>query len=167
MLTESLLSVVLILSTLLCSLVAGFVLLFTIVVMPGIGSLSNRDFLRAFQVVDKVIQDNQPVFLFVWLGSAAVLVVTAVIGFWQLDAAPQALTIVATVLDLLGVQVPTIVVNIPLNNRVQSLNLDTLEEESLATERQVFEARWNRWNVIRTVVSCLVSALLLTAIQLT
>lgn len=167
MFIEFFLSVVLILSALLCSLVSGFVLLFAIVVMPGIGSLRNSDFLRAFQVVDKVIQDNQPIFLFVWLGSAAALVVTAVLGFWQLDAAPRALTIVATVLYLLGVQAPTISINIPLNNRVQSLDLDTLDEKSLADERQVFEARWNRWNVIRTVVSCVVSVLLLIAIQLT
>jgi len=62
---------------------------------------------------------------------------------------------------------PTIAVNIPPNNRVQSLNLDTLDETSLAEERQIFEARWNRWNVIRTVVGCLVSVMLLIAIQLT
>ena len=167
MFIEFVLSVVLIFSTLLCSLVAGFVLLFAIVVMPGIGSLGNRDFLRAFQVVDKVIQDNQPVFLFVWLGSAATLVVAAVLGFWQLDGAPRALIVVATALYLLGVQLPTIAINIPLNNRVQSLDLDTLDEKSLADERQVFEPRWNRWNVIRTVVSCVVSVLLLIALQLT
>jgi len=166
MLTESLLPLALILSTLLVSFVAGFVLLFAIVVMPGIGSLGNRDFLRAFQVVDKVIQDNQPVFLFVWLGSAAALVVAAVLGFWQLDGAPRTLIVVATGLYLLGVQLPTIVVNIPLNNQVQSLNLDTLDDTSLAEERENFEVRWNRWNVIRTVVGCVVSVMLLIAVQL-
>ena len=167
MLAESMLAMALILSTLLCTLVAGFVLLFAIVVMPGIGSLGNRDFLRAFQVVDKVIQDNQPLFLFVWLGSAAALVLAALLGFLQLEGAPRALIVVATVLYLLGVQLPTIAVNIPLNNRVQSLNLDTLDDMSVDRERQAFEVRWNRWNGIRTVVGCVVSVVLLIAIQLT
>lgn len=50
------------LATLLCSLVAGFLFSFAIVVMPGISDLNDREFLRAFQVMDRVIQNNQPVF---------------------------------------------------------------------------------------------------------
>ena len=46
---HSVLIVALILATFLCTLVAGFVLLFAIVVMPGITPLTNREFLRAFQ----------------------------------------------------------------------------------------------------------------------
>ncbi len=60
------------LSTLLCSLVAGFVFAFTIVIMPGIKSLSDHDFLQAFNVMDRVIQNNQPIFVLVWLGCGAV-----------------------------------------------------------------------------------------------
>jgi hypothetical protein len=41
------------LSTLLCSLVAGFVFAFAVVVMPGIQTLSDRDYLRAFKVMDR------------------------------------------------------------------------------------------------------------------
>ncbi len=48
--------IALIAATFLCSLVAGFLLAFAIVAMPGIGSLSDREFIRAFQVMDRVIQ---------------------------------------------------------------------------------------------------------------
>ena len=51
--------IALILAAFLCSLVAGFLFAFAIVIMPGIGSLNDREFLRAFQVMDRVIQNNQ------------------------------------------------------------------------------------------------------------
>ena len=166
MLTESILPVVLLVATLLCTLVAGFVLLFAIVVMPGIGTLPNREFLHAFQVIDKVIQNNQPLFIFIWIGSAAALVVAMVLSVWQLEGIGRILIIVATTTYLVGVQLPTFTINIPLNKRVQSLNLDVFDEASQSTERRYFETRWNRWNVIRTVFACLTSVLLLMVVRL-
>ena len=58
---------VLIVATFLCSLVAGFVFAFAVVVMPGIATLGDGEFLRAFQTMDRVIQNNQPLF-HVWSG---------------------------------------------------------------------------------------------------
>jgi uncharacterized membrane protein len=37
-------------------LVAGFLFAFAAVIMPGIRSLGDRAFIRAFQVIDRVIQ---------------------------------------------------------------------------------------------------------------
>jgi len=59
----------LIVATLLCSLVAGFVLAFAVVVMPGLQHFNDRDFLRAFKFIDGVIQNDQPLFMLVWIGS--------------------------------------------------------------------------------------------------
>ena len=53
------LQIALIVATLLCSLVAGFVFAFAFVVMPGIKRLNDREFIRTFQVMDRVIQDNR------------------------------------------------------------------------------------------------------------
>ena len=50
----------LIVSTLLCALVTGFIFTYAVVVMPGFAKLDDRDFIRAFQVTDGVIQNNQP-----------------------------------------------------------------------------------------------------------
>ncbi len=52
-------------STLLCSLVAGFVLCFAIIVMPGIKTLGVLDFLKSFKAMDGIIQSNQPLFMLV------------------------------------------------------------------------------------------------------
>ncbi len=67
--------IALILATFLCSLVAGFLLAFAIVAMPGIGSLNDREFIRAFQVMDRVIQNYQPIFMLVWVGSVVTLMI--------------------------------------------------------------------------------------------
>jgi uncharacterized membrane protein len=72
------------LSALLCSLVAGLVLTFAIVVMPGIKTLGNRGYLKSFKSMDCVIQNNQPIFMMVWLGSAVVLLASTVLGIWRL-----------------------------------------------------------------------------------
>lgn len=153
----------LILATFLCSLVAGFLLAFALVVMPGLKQLGDKAFIRAFQTIDGVIQDGQPVFTALWVGSAIALVAAAVLGLGEWDAAGTWFIILATLAYLLGVQLPTFVINIPLNNRLQSLDVHAMDETAQAAARTAFEGRWNRWNAIRTVVACGVSLLLIVA----
>jgi uncharacterized membrane protein len=153
--------IIVFLATFLCSLVAGFLFAFAIVVMPGIRNLYDRDFIRAFQVMDRVIQNNQPIFVLVWVGSVAALVASLVLGIWQLDGTGRLLIIFAAAAYLLGVQLPTFAVNIPLNNKLQALDIDAVNAAVEKTARQEFEARWNLWNAIRTAFACLTSALLI------
>ena len=103
--------IILILATFLCSLVAGFLFAFAVVAMPGIGSLNDREFIQAFQVMDRVIQNNQPIFLFVWVGSVVALIASVVLGIGQLDGAGRLLIIFAALAYLLGVQLPTVTIN--------------------------------------------------------
>ena len=156
----SLFQLVLVVATLLCSLVAGFVFAFAVVIMPGIGSLGDGEFLRAFQVIDRVIQNNQPLFMVVWLGSVVALLASAVLGFGQLDGTGRLLLIAAVGVYILGVQLPTVAINVPLNNTLQTLEIDAMDETARAAARQDFESRWNRWNSIRTVLATLVAVLL-------
>ena len=149
------------LSALLCSLVAGLVLTFAIVVMPGIKTLGNRDYLKSFKSIDRVIQNNQPIFMMVWLGSAVVLLASTVLGIWRLEGIDRLLLIVACGIYIFGVQVPTVMINVPLNNRLQSQSLDTMPESELVTTTEEFDSRWLRWNNIRTVVATLTTVLLL------
>ena len=152
---------VLILSAFLCSLVAGFLFAYAIVIMPGIKNLNDRDFIRAFQITDRVIQNNQPVFILVWVGSAIAVIVSAILGFWRLQGVDFFLLALATLTYILGVQVSTIVIHLPLNNRLQTLDVDTMNETDLETARSEFEPRWNTSNLVRTVISSCVSFLLI------
>ena len=153
--------IVLILATFLCSLVAGFLFAFALVTMPGIRSLNDREFIRAFQVMDRVIQNNQPIFMLVWVGSVVALVTSAVLGIGGLDGAGRLLIIFATLAYLLGVQLPTVTINIPLNNKLQTLDVDALNEITQKEARKDFEPRWNLWNSIRAAFASLASALLI------
>ena len=149
------------LSILLCSLVAGLLLAFTVVVMPGIKTLNDHDFLQAFKVMDRVIQNNQPIFIVLWLGSVLGIVALVVLSLLQLDGIELMLVISAASMYLFGVQWPTVSINVPLNNRLQLLDLDTQSESALQVARKQFEPRWIRWNSIRTVFAALTSVLLL------
>ena len=152
---------VLILSAFLCSLVAGFLFAYAIVIMPGIKNLDDKDFIRAFQTTDRVIQNNQPIFILVWVGSAIAVIVSAVLGFWRLQGLDFFLLVLATLAYIFGVQLLTIVIHLPLNNRLQTLGVDTMNEADLKIARSEFEPRWNKSNLIRTVISSCVSVLLI------
>tara|TARA_B100000003_G_C10931242_1_gene371227 strand:- start:1796 stop:2296 length:501 start_codon:yes stop_codon:yes gene_type:complete len=157
----------LLLTTLLCSLVVGLLFGFTVVVMPGISKLNDHDFLKAFKQMDGIIQDNQPLFMVVWVGSIFSVLGTLVLGTLQLTGLQLNLLWAAGVLYLLGVQAPTIRFNIPLNNALQGWDLTSMDEAALTEARTAFEAPWNRWNRIRTfygVVS--VSVLLFVLLNL-
>ena len=145
----------------LCSLLAGFLFAFAVVVMPGIRRLPDREFLRAFQEVDGVIQRGSPLFFVVWVGSTLSVVVAAGIGFVTGEGVTRWLLAAMAIAHVVGVQLPTMRINVPLNNALQATDLDTLDDAALADAREAFEPRWNRWNVARTWVASAVAAGLL------
>jgi len=157
--------VTLMLSTLLCSLVAGFLFAFTNVVMPGIKSLNAHNFLQAFKVMDRVIQNNQPLFVVVWLGSVVVLVISAWFGFSRLAGLDRLFILTACAAYLLGVQLPTMTINVPLNNQLQKWDLNSMAEPAILEARTNFESQWIQWNTIRTVFAILTSGLLILLVS--
>lgn len=147
----------LIVSTLLCALVTGFVFTYAVVVMPGFAKLDDRDFIRAFQVTDGVIQNNQPLFMLAWVGSIVSVVATMILGFIELHGIERWTVIAIGFVYLIGVQGITIRIHLPLNNRLQRLEIDEMDPESLSKERNKFETRWNYFNNIRTLIASAVS----------
>ncbi len=147
----------LLVSTLLCALVTGFVFTYAVVVMPGFAKLDDRDFIRAFQVTDGVIQNNQPLFMLAWVGSIVSVVATMILGFIELHGIERWTVIAIGFVYLMGVQGITILIHLPLNNRLQRLEIDEMDPESLSKERNKFETRWNYFNNIRTLIASAVS----------
>lgn len=154
----------LVLSTLLSALVAGFVFAFASVVMPGIQGLNDREFLRTFEAMDLVIQRKQPAFMLVWVGSVISLLATVLLSFWHIAGVDRMLLALAAAIYLIGVQLPTATINVPLNNSVQELELDSLDDSDINEARVRFEDRWITWNRIRTILAVLTSALLIVLI---
>ena len=147
----------LIASTLLCALVTGFIFTYAVVVMPGFAKLDDRDFIRAFQVTDGVIQNNQPLFMLAWVGSIVSVVTTIVLGFIELHGIERWTVFAIGFIYLIGAQGITIRVHLPLNNRLQRLEINEIDPESLSKERNKFETRWNYFNNIRTLIAFAVS----------
>ena len=149
------------LSIISCSLVTGFIFTYAVVVMPGFSKLSDKEFLKAFQVTDAVIQKRQPLFMLTWMGSiisVLCLISTSIFYFGILESWN---VILIGVFYFLGVQGITILVNLPLNNHIQKLNIEKLNDEILRKERFQFEAKWNFFNKIRTFIAFCVSLMLL------
>ena len=149
----TLFEIALLIAAFLCALTTGLVYTFAVVVMPGIKTLPDRDFLRAFKVMDRVIQQNDPRFTVVWVGSVLALIIACALGVGALDGIRRLTLIAITLVYLLGVQAPTFTINIPMNNRLQALNLDALTPSELQAEREAFEGRWNYWNAFRTILA--------------
>lgn len=108
-----------------------------------------------------MIQAGHPVFGFVWIGSVFALVAAAILAVLQNDGLVPTLVVSNAVVYTLGVQLPTFLINVPLNNALQMLNVDDMDELMLASERRSFENRWVRWNLIRTAFASGVSVSLM------
>ncbi len=63
--------------------------------------------------------------------------------------------IVTAFVYLLGVQGLTVFVYLPLNNRVQGVNVAEMDASALREQRMPFEARWTLFNRIRTLMPVL------------
>ena len=161
-----LLDISLIFSITLCSLVSGFIFTYAIVVMPGLSNLNDKEFIRAFQVTDAVIQNNQPIFMFTWIGSIVSLLITILISVVNFGLSEAWLIVIISVFYLLGVQGITIAIHIPLNNHIQKVKIEELNDEAITDERVKFERKWNYFNNIRTSISISVSLLLLIQLSL-
>ena len=160
------LDISLIFSILSCSLVTGFIFTYAIVVMPGLSSLIDKEFIRAFKVTDAVIQNNQPLFMLTWIGSIVSLLGTVLISVVRFGLSESWSLILISAVYMLGVQGITIAIHIPLNHHIQKLAVEELNDEALTDERVTFERKWNYFNIIRTSLSIFVSLKLLIVLAL-
>ena len=154
----------LIAATMSMGLMAGVFGLYAHTIMPGLGRTDDRTFVGAFQAIDRAIINPW----FLAGGFVGALVFTALAAVLHLPADGRSvLPWIAVALVLyLAVFVITVGVNVPLNDAIKAAG-DPDRIADLAMVRERFdEARWIRWNNVRTVAStaafgCLAWALVL------
>ena len=129
--------------------------------MPGFSKLNDKDFIRAFQVTDNVIQNNQPLFMLIWIGYILSVISTIAFSIFNINADYSILIMSTGFFYLIGVQGLTISIHIPLNNKIQKIDVDKEDELKLNEVRKEFEIKWNYYNRIRTVVAFNVTTLLM------
>ena len=134
--------------------------------MPGLSNLNDKEFIRAFQVTDAVIQNNQPIFMLTWIGSIVSLLSTILTSIISFGLSDTWLVVLFSVVYLLGVQGITIAIHIPLNNQIQKVLIEALNDEAITDERVKFERKWNFFNNIRTSISISVTLILLIILSL-
>ena len=160
------LDISLIFSIITCALVTGFIFTYAIVVMPGFSKMNDKEFLKAFQVTDAIMQNNQPLFMLTWIGSIISILSTIVISIVILGISDAWYIVLVGIVYLLGVQVVTFSIHIPLNNHLQQFDFDKLDDQKLNKERLKFEKKWNYFNNFRTVIAFFVSLALIIILKI-
>ena len=138
-------------SILLSALVTGFILTYAIVIMPGLSNLDDKEFIKAFQVTDGIIQNNQPIFILIWIGSIVSVLSTIITSILSLGILDAWIIIFAGVVYLLVVQGITISIHLPLNKSIQNIDINSSNSETLSKMRKTFETKWNYFNNVQTV----------------
>ena len=153
-------------SILLCALAAGFILTYAIIVMPGLSKLDDKEFIKAFQVTDGIIQNNQPIFILIWVGSIISVLGTIITSILSLGIVEAWLIIFAGVIYLLGVQGITVSIQLPLNKRIQKIDVNSTNSQTLSEVRRNFETKWNYFNNIRTGIAIFVIVIFLLTLTI-
>jgi uncharacterized membrane protein len=137
-----------------CGLIAGVFLAFSTSVMPGLARLSKPAGALAMQQANRAILN--PLFLAVFVGTTVVCVLVAVAAI--VSGASGAVWLVGgALLYVVGAFVETVVINVPMNNRLDAADPDSAAGAEIWTG---YLARWTAWNHVRAVASTLATAAL-------
>ena len=129
-------------------LIAGAFYAFSTFVMKALARLPAHEGVAAMQSINVVVIN--PLFLGVFLGTAAVCAFAAV-GAWARWERPGAGCLLAgAVLYFVGTFLVTVVFNVPLNN---SLAAVTPTEPDVAGQWAGYVSRWTAWNHVRTAAA--------------
>jgi len=133
---------------LLTGLSAGLCFTWANAVSPGIGRLDDSSYLLSIQSMNRTILN--PLFFIVFFGP---FFLAAVNLYVFKDAASSFLWLVgiAMAIYFLGLVLVTIIGNVPLNEILDRTDISSASTEELRSLRDTFEAKWNRFHLIRTV----------------
>ncbi len=141
---------ILIALVLLTGLSAGLCFTWTNAVSPGIGKLDDLGFLQSFQQMNRTILN--PVFFIVFFGPFFLNLINVYL-FRNLNGPLFWMLIVITALYFFGVVLVTIIGNVPLNELLDRTDLNMASSVELSELREAFEAKWNRFHLIRTLTA--------------
>ncbi|KAB2917319.1 MAG: DUF1772 domain-containing protein [Bacteroidetes bacterium] len=143
----------------LTGLLAGLFYGYQCSVIQGLGRLSDKEYLSAFQSINKAILN--PVFFLSFMGSLIVLIVTSLLSYKAGNTTITPFLIASTIVYAVGVFGITAACNVPLNDVLASYDIATATSSRLYDMRSHFEQSWNKWHLIRTVAAVLSFILLI------
>lgn len=136
-----------------CGLMAGTFFAFSGFVMKALAGLPAERGIAAMQSINVVVLN--PLFLGVFVGTAALCVVLGAAAFARWSQPAAAWLLAGGVLYLLGNLVVTRAFNIPLNDTLARVDPSAAES---ATAWRTYVGDWGRWNHVRTISALLGAA---------
>ena len=152
-------TIILATAILLSGLMAGIFFTWSNAVKPGIGKLSDLEYLRALQSMNRVILNKA--FIGIFLGSVIAVALVPVFHFKLFPNSIFWMFVLALVTYWIGVFGTTAFGNIPLNEILDKVNLESLNLEEITPLRTRIEVKWNNLNLIRSISSGITFALLI------
>ena len=137
---------------------AGIFFTWTNAVKPGIGTLDDMTYMKAFQAMNRLILN--PLFYIVFILPVLTISISTYMSFGSTKLYVFELFLLSTLVYVLGVFLITILGNIPLNELLENTDLEKISLTELSDLRGKIENKWNNFNLIRTV-SSFISFLLL------
>ncbi|ANF52779.1 hypothetical protein A0O34_20670 [Chryseobacterium glaciei] len=142
-------TILLIVTAVLTALIAGLFYAYSCSVVLGLGKLSDTEYLKAMQSINREILNL--VFFVSFMGTAVLLPISTFL--YRAQNPVFILLLLATLTYLIGVFGVTIVGNVPLNDQLDKFDIVNSTKEGIKQMRDNFENRWNFLNNIRTVFS--------------
>ena len=138
---------------------AGIFFTWSNAVKPGIGKLSDIEYLRALQSMNRVILNR--LFLFLFIGAIIAVALVSIFHFHMYPNKIFWLFICILLIYWAGVFGVTVFGNIPLNEILDKTNLESITLEEIKTLRKSIELKWNHFNLIRSISSAITFILLI------
>jgi len=151
-------NIIIILAIISTGVMSGIFFTWTNAVKPGIGTLNNISYLRAFKAMNKAILN--PLFYIVFILPVLTITISAYINYGSPNFYIFKLLFASTLIYFFGVFILTINGNVPINELLENTDLQKISETELSSLRENIENKWNNLNLIRTV-SSFISFLLL------
>ena len=144
-------TIILVSAIFLTGIMAGIFFTWSNAVKPGIGKLSDLEYLNALQSMNRVILNGA--FLIVFVGA---IIAVALVPLFHFHLYPKNifwLFICILLIYWIGVFGITVFGNIPLNEILDKTNLETITLEEIKAFRSTIENKWNNFNLIRSISS--------------
>ncbi len=129
-------------------LVAGIFFAFSTFVMQALTRLKPADGIRAMQAINVTVLN--PWFFTAFFGTGIALLILALVPIVGHDVPDHAAVVIAALLYNLGTIGVTMVRNVPLNNRLEKLDAESIEAHDFW---QTYLRKWVFWNHVRTVAA--------------
>ena len=129
-------------------LMAGLWYGWSVSVIPGTRRVDDVNYIHTMQQINRAIIN--PGFIVPFVGIPLLVVAAAVLQFRAGDVRRGWLLVGSAAAYLVGVLGVTAGRNVPLNDSLDSLDLDGSDSDAVRIRREAYEAPWNRWHYVRT-----------------